>query len=123
MLPPKKPRIMLITFPKITQYTPDSGDGIWLPWRWRGLIFHYLRACDVWVEEKHSKVDYNPVYHFYDIIIFPCPSNLRDTAKSVAASAVVALKATGYKVEDIGPTHRWDDGKSVAGHRVWVRAR
>lgn len=102
----------------VKQPNKSIKEGWWLPWQSTNLVLAWLKYNDIWCDEKHTKVEYNWVYHFYDLTIFP-------GGKRSVTDLRAAIEKLPHKIKRVDDVWRWEHAESgqntqVWGLRIWI---
>lgn len=91
------------------------------------LLTAYFKYHGVFIGEGKNQiwVDYNDLYHFYDISLFELVGN-RDTTRHFQ-EAIKLLKYHGHTISYVTPSWRWEHqqdapSKNIKGIRFFVDA-
>lgn len=100
-------------------FTKRPKEEDWLPTFSKELFLSWLHFNDIWPDKLNSKIDYNNLYHFYDVILFPSPGNKRDNVETLATD-IIKL----FKVKYIDKHWwRWEGKTEIKGLRFWIEAK
>jgi hypothetical protein len=95
---------------------------------WQEAILGWLHYKGVWPEKNeferhHWQIEYNYVWHFYDIYIYECwlPRCAVESRGRAISQMREYLKGSGLDWQEHA-THTWDAGKLRPGVRFWIQA-
>lgn len=105
---------------------PDEADS----WDLADLFASWCRYNGVWIGDKREEraVEYNAVYHFYDVHLYAILGNREDAQTSHFDAVKKLLEREGIQVTHWDTSWRWHkpNGETrniqVPGVRFWIKA-
>ena len=107
-----------------------DNEKYFLHWHAEEMFRAYLMYKNISVSQNKYgdnilKLNYNNVYHFYDIKMFPNRQGYRPT--EYWEKVIDLFRGEGYRVETMS-TYKWlnpqtPESKRVDGIRVWIYAK
>lgn len=105
------------------KFTKRPKSENWLPTFSKEFLLSWLHVNDIWPDSKHATIEYNKIYNFYDIVLFPHPDNRRDTNETLAKQIAYLAKKERFRLDYMDIYYwRWENNKTIKGIRFWINA-
>ncbi len=105
-------------------YRNEEFESFYIGEALKGYLMY--RNIFIGTERVDFKIEYNPLYHFYDISLFEHeggPGRGDETyRRKHIDEAIKVLQDDGAIITNIGSTLRWKDEVKLTGKRFWIQS-
>lgn len=111
---------LILTEPK--NISKSTNPALMFPkWGFEELFSAWLYYNDIWIGNAHKDftLEYNYIYHFYDLSLFEILGNGGEGRTKHFDQVVDFFKKEGYEVK-YQYTWRWENHVEIKGRRIWI---